>query len=99
MEANWTDPFVFAIYSIVKPVAGSLILVFMYLVITGGDTQTLFFSYMFIGNALYMYVAEVLFGLGLVASRRATDMAIGIAEQYGLGAVAVRNSSHFGAAG
>ncbi|HEX7391695.1 MAG TPA: ABC transporter permease [Thermoplasmata archaeon] len=63
MEANWTDPFVFAIYSIVKPVAGSLILVFMYLVITGGDTQTLFFSYMFIGNALYMYVAEVLFGV------------------------------------
>jgi ABC-2 type transport system permease protein len=35
----------------------------MYLVITGGDTQTLFFSYMFIGNALYMYVAEVLFGV------------------------------------
>jgi len=63
MEANWTDPFVFAIYSIVKPVAGSLILVFMYLVITGGDTQTMFFSYMFIGNALYMYVAEVLFGV------------------------------------
>ena len=38
-------------------------------------------------------------GLGLVASRRATDIAIGIAKQYGLGAVAVRNSSHFGAAG
>jgi ABC-2 type transport system permease protein len=63
MEANWTDPFVFAIYSIVKPVAGSLILVFMYLVITGGETQTMFFSYMFIGNAIYMYVAEVLFGV------------------------------------
>lgn len=63
MEANWTDPFVFATYSIVKPVAGSLILVFMYLVITGGETQTMFFSYMFIGNALYMYVAEVLFGV------------------------------------
>jgi LDH2 family malate/lactate/ureidoglycolate dehydrogenase len=38
-------------------------------------------------------------GLGLVASRRATDMAIDIAKKYGLGAVAVRNSSHFGAAG
>lgn len=63
MEANWTDPFVFAIYSIVRPIAGSLILVFMYLVITRGDTQTLFFSYMFIGNAIYMYVAEVLFGV------------------------------------
>lgn len=38
-------------------------------------------------------------GLGLVVSRRATDMAISIAERQGLGAVAVRNSSHFGAAG
>lgn len=63
MEANWTDPFVFAIYSIVRPIAGSLILVFMYLVIITGDTRTAFFSYMFIGNAIYMYVAEVLFGV------------------------------------
>jgi LDH2 family malate/lactate/ureidoglycolate dehydrogenase len=38
-------------------------------------------------------------GLGLVASRRAIDMAIDIARTQGLGAVAVRNSSHFGAAG
>jgi LDH2 family malate/lactate/ureidoglycolate dehydrogenase len=37
--------------------------------------------------------------LGLVASRRAMDMAIDIAKSYGVGAVAVRNSSHFGAAG
>jgi LDH2 family malate/lactate/ureidoglycolate dehydrogenase len=37
--------------------------------------------------------------LGLVASRRAVDMAIDIAKKHGLGAVAVRNSSHFGAAG
>lgn len=63
MEANWTDPFVFAIYSVVRPITGSLILVFMYLVIITGDTRTAFFSYMFIGNALYMYVAEVLFGV------------------------------------
>lgn len=37
--------------------------------------------------------------LGLVASRRAIDIAIGIAASHGVGAVAVRNSSHFGAAG
>jgi LDH2 family malate/lactate/ureidoglycolate dehydrogenase len=37
--------------------------------------------------------------LGLVASRRAVDIAIDIAKTYGVGAVAVRNSSHFGAAG
>jgi LDH2 family malate/lactate/ureidoglycolate dehydrogenase len=38
-------------------------------------------------------------GLGLVASRRAIDMAIEIARSQGIGAVAVRRSSHFGAAG
>jgi LDH2 family malate/lactate/ureidoglycolate dehydrogenase len=38
-------------------------------------------------------------GLGLVASRRALDMAMTFAKTHGLGAVAVRNSSHFGAAG
>jgi LDH2 family malate/lactate/ureidoglycolate dehydrogenase len=38
-------------------------------------------------------------GLGLVASRRAIDMAVEIAKVQGLGAVAVRRSSHFGAAG
>ena len=37
--------------------------------------------------------------LGLVASRRAIDLAIEIATTHGVGAVAVRNSSHFGAAG
>jgi ABC-2 type transport system permease protein len=63
MEANWTDPFLFVTYSIVKPIAGTLILVFMYLVITDGETANAFFSYMFVGNALYMFVAEVLFGV------------------------------------
>lgn len=38
-------------------------------------------------------------GLGLVASRRAIDIAMDLARAQGLGAVAVRNSSHFGAAG
>ena len=38
-------------------------------------------------------------GLGLLASRHAIDIAIDLAKEYGLGAVAVRNSSHFGVAG
>jgi len=63
MEANWTDPLLFAIYSVVKPIAGTLILVFMYMVITGGDTNTMYFSFMYLGNAMYMYVADVLFGV------------------------------------
>jgi ABC-2 type transport system permease protein len=63
MEANWADPFLFATYSMVKPISATLILVFMYMVVTGGNTDNAYFSYMFVGNALYMYVAEVLFGV------------------------------------
>ncbi|MBI3660809.1 ABC transporter permease [Candidatus Acetothermia bacterium] len=33
IESNWTEPFLFLTYSILKPVASALILVFMYLVI------------------------------------------------------------------
>ncbi len=61
MESNWTDPFLFATYSIVRPLAGTLILVFMYLVVSQAKTDT--FSYMYVGNAFYMFVAEVLFGV------------------------------------
>lgn len=63
MEANWADPFLFATYSIVKPISATLILVFMYMVVTGFETDNAYFSYMYVGNALYMYVAEVLFGV------------------------------------
>jgi LDH2 family malate/lactate/ureidoglycolate dehydrogenase len=37
--------------------------------------------------------------LGLVVSRHAIDAAIALAKKFGLGAVAVRKSSHFGGAG
>jgi ABC-2 type transport system permease protein len=64
LESNWTSPWLFIVYSIVRPIAGTLILVFMYLIILGGVGQDpTFFSYMFIGNAFYMYVAQVLFGI------------------------------------
>lgn len=38
-------------------------------------------------------------GMGMVVGYNAMNLAISKAKQYGLGAVAVRNSSHFGAAG
>lgn len=37
--------------------------------------------------------------LGLVIGQKAMDAAIGMTQKYGMGAVAVRNSSHFGGAG
>ncbi len=39
------------------------------------------------------------FGMGHVIAHRAMELAIAKAKQYGLGAVAVRNSTHFGIAG
>ncbi len=63
IESNWTDPFLFAIYSIVKPLAGAAILVVMYSVITGGKFGSPIFSYIYLGNAFYMYVGSVMSGI------------------------------------
>lgn len=63
IESNWTDPLLFAIYSIIKPISASLILVFMYLVITQGKTGTDLFAYIYVGNAFYIFVGGVLFGI------------------------------------
>jgi ABC-2 type transport system permease protein len=66
MESNWTDPFLFAIYSIVRPLASSLILVVMYYVVTRGKTGLDLFAYIYVGNAFFMYVYNVLFGISWV---------------------------------
>ncbi len=63
IESNWADPFLFAIYSVVKPVASAMILVVMYSVITRGDTSSPIFSYIYLGNAFYIYVATVMTGV------------------------------------
>ncbi len=66
MESNWADPLLFAIYSIIRPIASSLILVFMYLVVTRGKTGTDLFAFIYVGNAFFMYVYNVLFGISWV---------------------------------
>jgi ABC-2 type transport system permease protein len=63
IESNWTDPFLFAVYSIIKPVAGAAILVVMYSVITQGDFDSPLFPYIYLGNAFYIYVGSVMTGV------------------------------------
>lgn len=63
IESNWTDPFLFAVYSVVKPVASVLILVVMYNIVTGGKTDSPIFAYIYYGNAFYIYVASVMTGV------------------------------------
>lgn len=63
IESNWTDPFLFAVYSVVKPVAGALILVFMYLVVVRGGLGNPLFPYICVRNVFYIYVGAVLMGI------------------------------------
>ena len=63
IESNWTDPFLFLVYSIIKPVASVMILVIMYWVITQTDTSSAYFAYMYVGNAAYIYVGSILVGV------------------------------------
>lgn len=63
IESNWADPFLFAIYSIVRPISSALILVVMYSVITGAAFQQPIFPYIYLGNALYMLVGQIITGV------------------------------------
>src|SRR5512137_266937 len=63
IESNWADPFLFAIYSLVKPLAGAFILVVMYGVITEGDYNSPMFTYIFVGNDFYIYVGQIMNGI------------------------------------
>jgi ABC-2 type transport system permease protein len=62
MEANWTDPVLFFIYSVAKPVSSALILVFMLEVIAGGGRPE-YRAFIVIGSALWAFVASGIAGL------------------------------------
>ncbi len=63
IESNWTDPFLFAVYSVIKPVAGAAILVVMYALVSRADFSSPLFAYIYLGNAFYMYVGAVMGGI------------------------------------
>jgi ABC-2 type transport system permease protein len=64
VESNWSDPLLFAIYTLAKPLAGALILVVMFQVITGGSNPE-FLQFLVVGSALWNVVIGVLAGLVL----------------------------------
>jgi ABC-2 type transport system permease protein len=62
MEANWTDPVLFFIYSIAKPVSSALILVLMLEVIGAGGRRD-YRAFVVIGSALWSFVISGISGL------------------------------------
>ncbi|MCR4427666.1 MAG: ABC transporter permease [Firmicutes bacterium] len=66
MDSNWADPFLFAVYSVAKPLAGALILLFIYRVVGRGASDTGFFANMYVGNAFFALVGQVTLGMSWV---------------------------------
>jgi ABC-2 type transport system permease protein len=62
LEANWTDPFLFFIYSVAKPVSSALILVVM-LEVIGGPASHSFRPFVIVGSALWAFVLNGIAGL------------------------------------
>ncbi|HEX2221477.1 MAG TPA: ABC transporter permease [Candidatus Limnocylindria bacterium] len=62
VESNWSDPFLFAVYTVAKPLSAALILVLMFNVITGGG-RTAYLEFLVVGSGLWQVVFGVLTGL------------------------------------
>jgi ABC-2 type transport system permease protein len=62
VESNWADPFVFLTFSLLKPVAGVMILVFMYQAVAPLGIGSPTYAYIYLGNAFYIYVGAVMAG-------------------------------------
>jgi ABC-2 type transport system permease protein len=63
IESNWASPALFTLYSIVKPLTSAAILVVIFGIVTHGNFGSPAFSYMYLGNAFYMYVGAVIAGM------------------------------------
>ncbi len=68
VESNWTDPFIFFSYIIIKPIAYVIIIGLIFLI--GSDAigyiNTELFFYTFIGSIFFLYPITILVSLGYV---------------------------------
>jgi ABC-2 type transport system permease protein len=64
IESNWADPFVFVVYSVVRPLATSLILAGMYWAVAGVAARPKAFAALYLGNVFHEYVTRMVIGMG-----------------------------------
>ncbi len=55
IESNWTDPFLFAVYAVVRPVAAALVLVAIVWIVAGADRQD-YVGFLVVGSACWTFV-------------------------------------------
>src|SRR5262245_47135763 len=67
IESNWADPWLFALYLIVKPITGSLVLVFMFFAARAvAQTPPEYLPYVYVSNACFGLIGTVMFGMSYV---------------------------------
>jgi ABC-2 type transport system permease protein len=69
IESNWADPRLFVLYLVIKPVAGSLMLVCMFYAAKFAAPTRVpaeFLPYVYVSNACYGLVGTVMFGMSYV---------------------------------
>jgi len=72
LETNWASPWLFAIYMLIKPVCGSLMLVCMFYAARSAAVTRVpaeFMPYLYISNACYGLVGSIMFGLSYAVVR------------------------------
>jgi ABC-2 type transport system permease protein len=66
VETNWTSPWLFLIYVLIKPLAGSMLLVCMYwaaCAARGGVTDPGYLSFLYVSSACFMVIGGVTYGM------------------------------------
>ena len=78
IDSNWASPWLFTLYVLVKPLAGSLLLVCMYLAArsAAGGVAPGFLPFLYVSSACFMVIGGVTFGM---TSAVVTDR-----ENYGM---------------
>jgi ABC-2 type transport system permease protein len=63
IESNWTDPLLFLIYSVAKPIASVLMLVVMLQIVTDGAADPAQLGFVVVGSSLWAFVMGGVAGL------------------------------------
>lgn len=62
-QGNWTNPWLFLLYLVARPLTAALVLVFMYSVIAGPHARGSFFGFIIVGSAAWSFVDQIMAGL------------------------------------
>jgi ABC-2 type transport system permease protein len=70
VDTNWADPLVFAIYYLIRPLAGLLTVGFMFLIgsyaAPGGIFDPQLFAFMFVGNSFFLYATQIMLTMSML---------------------------------